>query len=369
MKVVHSFNSKEIIWKEQFYAMLLSALYARKHYGNISLYCSGIQKDQIDSIGPIYDSIDTSLYTSETYNAYSYPKLKSYLAQKENFLHLDHDTIIFKKINFDKIKSPVIFSHPEIKSFVKSKGDLNYHLGLILGNNNKDYSYLNSAYLDIIKDATIPENIINNLDFTSLPNMNIVYVDDVESFKDSVAKALDHYLLNKDLIDKHPFGAHHIEQFFIHQHLLQNNLSYKHAVKKNRTFLQKKVPLSISIKDQNSFNSFISKTVFPVKFKTYSKCICCGNKKTIKYKLNKPEDISNLFGMHFNGFLHLSFLQWSQLWQTYLIHEIVSEFGEELIIKAHKYFKGYYKNSNLPTISEGELLYEKITGKNLFSSL
>jgi len=371
MKVLHSFYSKEIIWKEQFYVMLLSALYARKHYGNISLYCSPIQKEQIDSIGFLYDYIDDSLYNSDSTAPYSYPKLLAYLQQKSNFLHIDHDTIIFKKINFEKIKSPFIFSHPEIKSFVKSKGDLNYHLQQLFNSKNKNYSYLNSAYLDLIRAThkTIPESMSSNLEFTSLPNMNIVCVKDAQTFNDSVNSSLRHYRLNKDAIDNHPFGAHHIEQFFIHQHLYSNCRDYNQAVKGNKTFVQKKVPLSISIKNQNTFNSYINKTSFPVKFKTYSKCNSCGNKKTVKYKLDNPQDISNLFGMHFNGYTHLSFLQWSQLWQTYIINEIVTEFGDQLLTNAHLFFRNFYKESNLPILSEGELLYEKITGKNTFSSL
>ena len=56
MKVIHSFVSKEIIWKELAYTQMLSALLAQKHYGNIHFYTTEKHKEQIEAMGIGWDT-------------------------------------------------------------------------------------------------------------------------------------------------------------------------------------------------------------------------------------------------------------------------------------------------------------------------
>jgi hypothetical protein len=60
-------------------------------------------------------------------------------------------------------------------------------------------------------------------------------------------------------------------------------------------------------------------------------------------------------------------MQWYQLWQVLVIDELVNEFGQDVVLKAHNYFKRIYPSLDLPILSESEELYEKFTGNFIFS--
>lgn len=369
MKVIHTFTSKDIIWKEQLYVMVLSALYAKKHYGNINLYCSDKQANQFKELPEIYSNIDTSILKPD-YKVYSYPKLITYLNQKEPFLHIDHDSVIFSKIDFNKVKTPFLFSHPEVKHLVRKVGTFGYHIPLLLSGHDGDYNYIKSSYLDLIEklSSKFPNSISKEFDFESIPNMNLTYVSDPDTYREAVENSILYYHDNKEVINKHPFGAHHIEQFMIHQQLLSLSKDYKKAVKKQNSFLQPHAPLSISLKDQKKLFPSIKETKFPFKFRIYSKCKCCKTKGLVKHKVTSPENISEYFGYKFNGFTHFSFMQWYQIWQALIINEIVEEFGIEYVMSIHNLFRKLYPSYKLPIVSEGELLYEKIKGEKIFSN-
>lgn len=365
MKVIHTYHSNEIIWKEQLYIMLLSALYAKKHYGNISLYCSKTQKEQFSKLPKIYSEILSSDHPK--FKVYSHPKLLTYLDQKEPFLHIDHDTVMYRKLKFGKV--PFKFSHPEIKSLLKRPGNLGTHIPLLYGGKDDDYNYLKKSYIELfvkLKDV-IPEEVMKRIDFEYIPNMNITYVKDTETFSEAVYNSLKYYQQNKKVIDSHEYGAHHIEQFMIHQELRTLSKEYRKSIKKGKAFLQPKTPLAIPMKSMQRLAPSIKDTQFPFTFMIYRQCECCSRTSILKHKLNSPEDIKEYFGYKFNGYTHFSFMQWYQIWQVIVINEIVEEFGEEYVIEVHNYFKKIYPKQLLPTISEGELLYEKLSGNTIFS--
>jgi hypothetical protein len=365
MKVVHTYSSRELIWKEQMYVMFLSALYAKRHYGNIDLYCSDIQEQQFKELPSLYSNIITNVASNE-FKIYSHPKLLTYLDQKEPFLHIDHDTVIYRKLKLGKV--PFKFSHPEIKQLLKRPGNLGVHIPLLFGGQDDDYNYVNKSYIELYKTLLdkIPEGIRENVDFEHIPNMNVTYVNDVETFNLAVRNSLDYYNANKTIVDNHEFGAHHIEQFMIHQQLRTLSKEYKKSIKKGKAFLQPKTPLAISMKSMQKLAPSIKDTKFPFKFLVYRSCECCKRVSILENKISSIEDIKEYFGYKFNGYTHFSFMQWYQLWQVIIINEIVEEFGVEYVQEIHKYFKKVYPEHDLPPLSEAEITYEKLSGKKIF---
>lgn len=358
MKVIHTYVSNSIVWKEQFYVMLLSALYAKKHYGNIHMYCSKVISDQLQGIEDIYSSVQV-VPDIET-STYSVPKLNTYAAQKEPFLHLDHDSILFKNVNFKLSDSPFVFSHPDMKEIIGEKG-----LGLFsIFSDSKlvaDFELIKKMYLELL--GTLKDQLPNKgIPFDSIPNMALVYVNNPDEFSKAANQALSYYNRNKQILDAHDYGAHHLEQYLIHHLLFIENKQYRKAAKKYRTFLLPKVPLTLSVKQQERAKASIAATQFPFSFDTYNTYPHFNQKKVSTHTLEKPEDISKLFGNHFGGYIHLSYLQWYQILQPYIINEIVTNFGEKYIRSVHNYFKKEYHGGVLPTKSEGEKLYEDLTG-------
>jgi len=60
------------------YVQMLSALYAKKHYGNIHLYTTEMEAEQINKIGVPYTSIDTKLLNNVDTKVYGIPKMHTY---------------------------------------------------------------------------------------------------------------------------------------------------------------------------------------------------------------------------------------------------------------------------------------------------
>lgn len=382
MKVIHTYASYNIIWKQRLYVQMLSALSAKKYFGNIHLYTTPEESKQISEVGIPYDSIDTSLFTKSDQDCYSIPKLKTYAAQTEPFFHVDCDSVFYDKFDLDlysKIKSPVIFSHADMKSHAALKGKLGDHIPHLLNNKIKpvsnsirsgDYWWVNNVYLKLYQDLfdVQDSSVKKYFDFNSIPNMSLVLVKDPKLFADAVNKSLSHYHKNKKIIDENDYGPCYIEQLMIHQYMLTISEDYRKRVKKKDIFFFKEVPLSITLKVQAKTNPNISETGFPFKFRVNKWCKCCNHGKGLKkHKIESVENISDYFGFKFNGYTHFSFQQWYQIWQTLIIYEIVSEYGEQFAINIHKYFYDLYPKLDLPVYSEGELMYEKLTGNKIFT--
>jgi len=374
MKVVHTFASREIIWKERMYVLMLSALYAKKHYGNIELYTTEIESKQIESIGVPYTNINTGLLNNVDCTQYSLAKIYTYKEMNEPFLHIDTDSVFFTKFDFDIIKSPFLFSHPDMVHLSNLKGTLGEHIPYLINNkdqelNSHNHFSINSIYLKLYMDLFDKHSIDvkKNFNFTHIPNMSIVLIRDTDNFKIACEQAINHYFDNKDVIDKQEMGPCYIEQLMIHQYLLSGKSNYKEYVKSNETFLLKDVPLSITFEMQSKANASLYKTQFPFEFRTTSRCICCDEQKFAEHKIDSIDDLKRFLGFKFFGYTHFSFMQWYQLWQVIIINEIVETFGEEYVIKINNYFKRIYPGLGLEMYSESELLYEKLTNKKIFT--
>ena len=372
MKVIHtSYYGRDFLWKEQFYIQLLSALYAKKHYGNIHLYTSKAIQKQFEKVGSPYTSINTELFKIGDNKTYSIPKLKVYKEQTEPFLHLDGDSILFRKFNFEETTSPVTFSHPDMEGFRDLRGStVSEFLPKFISNlkeniNNKDYNFISEVYIDLFLKLHSQQDkkVLEFFNFSFIPNMAVVKVDEVKPFKNAVNYALEHYKGNKQEIDSSKFGAHYIEQLLVHQHLTAYSEKYRIACLDEKQFMVKTAPLTL----EGSQSSSIEEIKWPFIFNTNYKCKCCDNQSTTKHSLNYMQSLTNYLSYDFGGYTHFSYLQWNQFFQTMIIAHIVDNFGEEVMLKAHKFFREEYKQRGLPAFSEGELHYELLRDTGLFT--
>lgn len=369
MKVIHSYVDKyNTLWKELCYTQYLSAVLAKKHYGNISFVSTPEIIEVVSKIGiPYTDYIDNLLEQSDV-DTWSIGKIKVFSSTKEPFLHIDNDTFIFDKIDFSSYRKPFIFSHPDLAGVAKYGSGLGTDLSKLVNTLNSaidgapDFTYdLNNTYtrlfFKLISD-TDPE-ILTNFDLSSIPNMNIVYVEDYNTFNKVGQKALDHYYRNKQVIDSEEFGPCYIEQLMLHQILRTDSKEYRKYSYKNKHVVFKRIPFG----QLDQFNNVpnVDDVRFPFRGKLTSICKCCNQsfKKTIK--INSRENIKEFLDIDFNGFLHLTYLKWYDIFQAFTIHKLRQLEGDDQIRKVYAYFKELNPKMNLPIKSGGEKLYEELT--------
>mgnify|MGYP000615898481 CR=1 FL=1 len=176
MKVIHTYVDKGgVVWKELLYTQYLSAVLAKKHYGNISFYGDVEECKQISDLGLPYDEVNNKIVKREDTKTWSIPKLKVYESLDEPFLHIDTDTLLFNKIVFETYEQDYLFSHidmhtpsdlskdklvsqlykyysnPPYENVKKSDGGHNYFYF------NKTYSKL---FFDLILSEENKENIV-----------------------------------------------------------------------------------------------------------------------------------------------------------------------------------------------------------------
>lgn len=354
-KEINHPSLKGIIWKEEMYPQLLSVLESKKNYGNISIYTNNSTKKQLKDIGLPYDYVDTSLLNREKSKMFSYYKLKVYENIKEEFLHIDTDTILFKNFYFQDSEKEFIFSSP---SDVGPEGLNEYDFPNLVKTYAGIFYVLEKQHSDFKKD---------NFKVSQIPNMSVVYVKDYKSMNLAAKKSINHYQKNKKFIDG-ASGECYIEQLMVHLNLMEINETYRNQVRKKETFLAHKEFLMIEQEYQNIFNNY----VFPLKFnitapKGYNQSNSLllpldGDKNERELILENEEDILKLFDFDFFGVHHLSFRKWSKVLQCICIGYIHKNYGEHWIRQIHDYYKSIYPKYDLETLSDGEKLYEKLTG-------
>jgi hypothetical protein len=362
-KEINHPSLKGIIWKEEMYPQLLSVLMAKKNYGNISMYTNTFTKKQLKDIGLPYDYVNTSLLDREKSGTYSYYKLKVYEEIKEEFLHIDTDTILFKHFDFKNISGDFLFAHPDQPSTKQINEE---HLKLL----TKSYSGL-----FFILEKQHSQFKIDNFKICEIPNMSIVYVKDHETFNKATTLSLEHYQNNRKLIDSMGYGACYIEQLMIHLNLMEISEEYRESIKYGGNVLSNNEFMFI-MQDRNGDPFDMNEYKFPIKFKLslpknnpkndykFGKNI---DSKIINYETRElsiltEEFITEMFDFDFYGVQHLTYNKWSKLFQCICIGYIHKHFGEEWVRQVHDYYKHVYPSYSLATLSEGEKLYERLTG-------
>ena len=103
MKAIHSFWSKPFLnnrwgitdqFRKNIFTYALSAIYAKRLFGNVTLVCDSIGADFLEVIG--YDDVNTSLNDLEDVNPkfWAYGKIKSLSLFNESVLHIDGDVLL-----------------------------------------------------------------------------------------------------------------------------------------------------------------------------------------------------------------------------------------------------------------------------------
>ena len=87
MKVIHTYvDNQAIIWKELLYVQYLSAILAKKHYGNISFYGDSKVCQQLKILGLPYDEINDKLYFVDL-PGYGYAKASKQIIKEIKLIH------------------------------------------------------------------------------------------------------------------------------------------------------------------------------------------------------------------------------------------------------------------------------------------
>lgn len=412
MKVVHTYIDRQnLIWKELLYTQYLSAILAKKHYGNISFYGDEFSCKQVKDLGLPYDEINQDILNTKDCETWSVPKIKVFESIKEPFLHIDTDTLLFSKILFDRYDSDYLFSHRDM--YIGGKGDTLKNLftywfcnlddremdknkypfrSLVKDSNGKipkillettsknmDYPHVNRTYSKLFFDLmeSMSDKVFDSAHFESIPNMNITYVRNHETFSKVCRETLDHYNLNKLRIDDEVYGSCYIEQLMLHTNLRLYDKKYRKSSKKGKNFIFHDIPTTTT--DAHNNVPKIDDVKFPFKlninndnhFKLsdpneiiISPLSITQPKPNDFYELsiNDIQDIKNYFDHEFNGFFHTTYMKWFDIIQAIIIHKLRKEIGDDEIRKIHGYFKTRYPIRKLPTISGGESLYTKLTG-------
>jgi hypothetical protein len=365
LNVYHTYIPREsaIIWKEEMYPQLLSVLEAKKNYGNISIYTNTFTKKQLKDIGLPYDNVDTSLLKKENSKMFSYYKLKVYENIKEEFLHIDTDTILYKNFEFNSSSGDFLFAHLD-QPFTES---INEERLRIL---TKSYSGL-----FFILEKQHSKFKIDNFKICKIPNMSIVYAKDPKVMSEATKLSLEHYQNNRELIDSMGhYAACYIEQLMIHLNLMEISKEYRDSVEYNTNVLSNDEFMFV-LQDRNGESFDENEYKFPIRLKLslpknnprndykFGKIID-SNSLTYSAEVSIPnkEFIKEMFDFDFFGVQHLSYNKWSKLFQCICIGYLHKHYGEYWIRQVHDYYKSVYPSYGLKTLSEGEKLYEDITG-------
>ena len=370
MKVVHSHADKlDCIWKELAYSQFLSAILAKKHYGNISFYGTPKLVKQVRDLGIPYTSFDSNVVKKDDSTTWSMPKIKVFESIKEPFLHIDNDTFLFDKIDFQSYHKPFLFSHPDLGIKRHPTRRFSDDLSKLLATKNSYQKNIDDFYHDINRTYTrllfklynkLPDNLIDKFDLNSIPNMNLVYVEDYKTFNQVAGMAIEHYNLNKSYIDKEEYGPCYIEQLVLHQLLRAVNPDYEKYSSKFKHTIFKRLPFYNL--DQYNNTAEIENVKFPFRGRLHTRCKCCGKKKKYKLNIKSKEELVPFLDYNFEGFLHSTYMKWYDMFQAHTIHNLRKEIGDNELRKIHQYFRKIYPAFNLPLKSGGEKLYEELTG-------
>lgn len=415
MKVIHTYVDKQhIIWKELLYVQYLSAILAKKHYGNISFYGDEFSCNQVRDLGLPYDEINCEVLKSGVGDTWSIPKIKVYESIKEPFLHIDTDTLLFNKILFDRYENNFMFSHRDM--FVDGRGETlkNLYLNwfsklnetdvdketyplrslvndvkgvtpnILLSRESKkmEYDHISRTYTNLLFELmeNLGEKVFDSVHIESIPNMNITYIRDYETFGVVCRETLNHYEVNKEKIDKEIYGSCYIEQLVLHTNLRLYDKKYKKSSKKGKNLIFCEIPTTIH--NSNHYNNNVPKiedVKFPFKLRVLNddhfKYPCSSHEvisslsktrdepnKFSEFVINDINDIKNYFDYEFNGFFHTTYMKWYDIIQVIIIDKLRKEVGDDKIREIHNHFKEIYPEKGLPIISGGELLYEQLTG-------
>jgi hypothetical protein len=297
MKIIHTYVPvfKDGIDKYTVYQMTLSLLLAKRHYNNVVLYTNDEIGKLIKKIGLPYDEINTEVLKDCKERTFSIPKLLVYKAQTEPYIHIDLDTFIFDRIDFDD--KECIYS-----CFPEGSGDLTTF--------DKSNAMFHSTYLTPvyeIKDK-LPDEFTKNIIFKDIPNMSVFGGFQYDLISEATKYCLDLYYKNKHFFNSNYYNACVIEQLFIYSaiKMLSKTIKFKYLFEGNPShidFLEEKFKM-------------------PFKFKSRANNLWIFNK----------EDLFKNTMYNFDGFLHLNGYKNFDEMNFILKQRIIEDFGKYNIL-------------------------------------
>lgn len=332
MKVIYSYipyNSH--LGEEKMPLHLCLLLYASvtrtlMYFDEVILYTNEFIEQQLKPLNIPFTRVDTKILKDERALCPSIPKLRAYAAQNEPYIHIDLDTIFFHPLLFNPHQK-VIFAHLDV-----SPNQLN--------SKPSDFEEVAKAYLDPIFNGPLPD-YYKDLKITSIPNMNIVVVNDPTWFANKVNKVIKLYENNKAYFDTDYYRFCTIEQLAITAEINQDN-DYKNIIENNLHILHPKLPTSI-------LNSEI-----PMKIKSEG-----FNKRIIE--INKLKDLVKLKDENFGGYLHLvGELKENSIIQAVILQDIINREGKDFLYRLSKSFRDLsYFNSCFDLLNKINVLNDE----------
>lgn len=363
MKVIHTYvplgfsdpgSHSHILSKTLIYSQLLSALLAKREFGNIHLYTNEKIKKQITDIGIPYDTINTKTLEGEDPKTYSYYKMKVFAEQMDPFLHIDTDTFIYKKLFFEDHKNKILFAHPD------------HPIGENITRDSLNQISRSYSGLFFVLESQHKKSDVKNFDLNKIPNMCIVYGGDPKLFSEATKKSIKHYKKNRKLIDSVTYGACYIEQLMIHLNLLDLSSDYKKISDSGENFLSPNVFLFLDDMGEKfpfEMNLTTIKDYFFRETKGFKHISSSTHKNIHKIIVPNEESTTDFFDFDFFGVHHVTYFKSLPFFQCVCIGQIVNNFGEEWIKRVYHYYKKLNPiNYEMADLTPGELLYEKLTG-------
>jgi len=368
--------------KELAYIQMLSVLLAKREHGNIHFFTNSVIKKQIEEMGIPYDSINVEVLDGYTDSLFCTPKMVVYKNMEEPYVHIDMDTLIYKKIDFNQYESSVFYSHPDLRIpryFDEEKLAKIYQSYPSLDKSESFFERARVTYLDLFYELYNEHSEFKrkNIRIFDVPNMSIIGVRDFQNFGKASDLALSHYNNNKSKILSFENGPCYVEQLMIHLNLLEISEEYRADVENNKTFMLPDASLrfidEIKLKHEDveypilfSHNSHLDSEA-PVKIKkdgfVYEMKQQLFGHDGRTSSIDSLEDVIKSFKFDFYGLSHLTFYKESDIIQAITIGYIVENFGPEYVRRIYKYFNSIRGHSyNLPLKSGGEKLYQKLTG-------
>lgn len=392
MKIIQSFipsrfTTENIFYftvpKEIIYIQMLSVLLAKREYGDVYFFTNKVIKEQIEKIGIPYSYIDCEILDEFSDHLFCTPKLLVYRSMNEPYVHIDIDTLIYKKIDFDQFDCSVFYSHPDLRTPQYADKERAFEI-------YKEYPALDDCemyfyrskltYLDPFYSLYDEHSDFkkSNIKISEVPNMNIVGVRDFKNFGLASGISLLHYFKNKEKILKFENGPCYVEQLMIHLNLLEISEEYRNERRSEKRFILPDAPLRFENLIPQSFNevkfpirmthnshldSFVDKEIRKDGFLYERKHELFGHEGRIS-SIDSIEDLKRIFQFDFYGLSHLTHYKRSDILQAIVIGTIVENFGPEYARSVYDYFKGIIKNGsyNVRALSGGEKLYQDLTG-------
>lgn len=373
------------ISKNYTYVALLSALQLKKLYGEVTLYTNETMAEFFTAMDFPY-IYDTCL-EGEHGAYFAMPKLRAFMLQKDPFVHFDLDSLVFQKPNIEDKKSPFIFSHPDMPNRGYTKEERKYKsrykhkvIAEILQDpwfDNLAVSYFKQYWLAQGLPEDYPIHLFNP---NNIPNMNIIGVKDVKTFQKATKRAMEIADKNVQLFNREWLASNFIEQMTIPLYCELYSKQYKKALDDHLVKDPIGSPFTFSgdpftcggMKgfDQAGLDGFKTSTVpFPFHFEHYYQCGECLDWHEKKHQIKSEDILKKHMDLSKFRFVHIGGGNKEYvLWQAMVIHTLVENYGEEVVLKVAEYFKILEEESNIKgKISPGEQYYEHLTNNKLFS--